>query len=157
MGRPRFSIAGLMVLVAVLAVDWAVMRNANAVCQRVSRHGLSLCYSWVPDRGHSPKDEPVYADYVSVLGSDRISAGLGLLAWGITPMVSLLGLGCVMFSGISRYKAGAPPFFSGSWLAVRPCYSAISAAASWQPKGLTATPVRQPTSCSTCQLRSSVG
>jgi hypothetical protein len=102
-----------MVLVAVLAVNWAVMRNATAVSQRVRRLDLSLCYSWVPDRGHLPKGEPVYADYVSVLESDRISAGLGLLAVGITPMVSLLGLGCVILLRNLAVRGRCSPFLLG--------------------------------------------
>jgi len=125
MGRPRFSTAGLMVLVAVLAVDWAVMRYANVVSQRVSRHGLSLYYSWVPDRRHLPKDEPVYADYVAVLDSDRISGGLDLLAVGVTPMVSLLGLGCVMVLRNLAVQGRCSPFLLGlvaSGSAVLFCY-----------------------------------
>ena len=52
MRRPRISIAGLMVLVAVLAVDLVVIRAGNAAIQRVSQHQLSRYYSSVPDRRH---------------------------------------------------------------------------------------------------------
>ena len=95
MRRPRISIAGLMVLVAVLAVDGVVMRFGLAASRRVIRHNVSLCYSWVPDRRH-PQDGPVYAEPVTILDGGRISEGLYLLTVGVPPMASLLGLGVVM-------------------------------------------------------------
>jgi hypothetical protein len=95
MRRLRISITGIMVLVAVLAFDLVVVRAGIAACRWAIRHDLSLCYSWVPDRQDLPKDEPVYADYVSILDADVFSEVLDLLTAGVTPMASLLGLGVV--------------------------------------------------------------
>lgn len=113
MRRPRISIAGIIVLVAVLAVDLVVMRAGIAACRGAIRHDLSLCYSWVPDRQHLPKDEPVYADYVSILDGDCISEVLDLLTAGVTPMASLLGLGVVMLLRSLVLRSQCSPFLLG--------------------------------------------
>lgn len=110
MRRPRISIAGIIVLVAVLAVDLVVVRAGIAASWRASRHNLSLCYSSVPDRQHLPKDEPVDADYVSIL---EISEVLLLLTAGVTPMASLLGLGVVMLFRSLVLQGRCSPFLLG--------------------------------------------
>jgi hypothetical protein len=93
MRRPRISILGLMALLAVFALTLVLVRAALDASERVIRHSLTLCYSSVPDRRDLPKDEPVYAEYQTLLDVDVIATGLGLLALGGTPMASLLGIG----------------------------------------------------------------
>jgi hypothetical protein len=92
MRRPRISIAALMMLVALIALDWVVMSNGIALSKRVSRRNLTLCYSWSPERGSLPIDEPLYPDYVAILDSDHISASLAYLAVGTPPMLFLIGV-----------------------------------------------------------------
>src|SRR3954468_6148139 len=92
----RLSIAGLMALVAVFALDWIVVRAGLDASGRVARDSLELWYSTVPDRRYLPHDQPVYADPSPFLSSDGIATGLGLLALVGTPMASLLGIGAAL-------------------------------------------------------------
>ncbi len=113
MRRCRISISGLMVLIAVLAVDWAVMKTGMAVSEKALRHNLSLCYSWAPDRRHLPKDEPVFSEYIDILDGGRVTEGLALLALGAVPMVSLFGLGCVIMFRNLASQGRCSPFLLG--------------------------------------------
>jgi hypothetical protein len=92
MRRPRISMLGLTALFAAFAFTLVLVRAALDASERVIRHTLTLCYSSVPDRRDLPKDEPVYAEYQTLLDSDVIATGLGLLGLGGAPMASLLGI-----------------------------------------------------------------
>jgi hypothetical protein len=83
-----------MVVVAVFAVDWVIVRAAVDASERVIAHDLSLNYSWCPDLQLIQKGEPVYTD-ADLFGAGDITTGLTMLAGGGIPMASLLGL-CVI-------------------------------------------------------------
>jgi hypothetical protein len=113
MRLPRVSIAGLMALVAVFALTWVAVRAALQASEWVTRHSLTLCYSTVPDRRSLPKEEPVYPDYRPILDSDAIGTGLGLLAFGGTPMLSLLGIAAFLVLRGLVLRGRCSPFLLG--------------------------------------------
>jgi hypothetical protein len=113
MQRPRIPILGLMALIAVFAVTLVLVRAAAEASDRVIRHTLTLCYSSVPDRRNLPKDEPVYAEYQTILDSDVIATCLGLLALGGAPMASLLGIGLFLLLRGLVLHGRSPDFLLG--------------------------------------------
>jgi hypothetical protein len=113
MKQPRISIAGLMVAVALLALGWYMGLVGVESAEKLSRHNLSLCYSWAPDRGGLPEGEPTFSDYVPLLDTEEVTTGLSLLALGASPMASLLGLGIVMLVRGLFGRGECSPFLFG--------------------------------------------
>jgi len=101
-----------MVLVAILAVDWVVMKAGYAALQWATSRNLSLAYSWVPDRENLPPNEPVYPESTSIL-EDRLEDCLALLVFGVPPMASLLGLVLVRLLTDLMRRGGCSPFLFG--------------------------------------------
>src|SRR5262245_17741434 len=83
----RITIARMMVLVGVIAVDWAVMRAGLNASDAIDRHRMYVSYSWIPDL----EGETTSFDIVPLL--EDLSETVSLLALGGTLLASLLVLG----------------------------------------------------------------
>jgi hypothetical protein len=110
---PRISIAGLMGVVAVLALAWYVALIGVAGAERAQRHNLSLQWSWTADSRDVPQDQPVYAEFAPLLESEQLMMGLILLALGAAPMAGLLGFGAWMMIRGLIGRGECSPFVLG--------------------------------------------
>ena len=113
MRAPRISMTSILVLIALVAVNGVLAAAGLAVSQRVRHDQLMLRYSWVPEGPQVPRGDPVYAEYVTILDTERLAGVLDVLALGGPPIISVLGLGVVLVVRNLVVRGRCSPFLLG--------------------------------------------
>ncbi len=104
MKRPRVSIAGIMVLVAVVAVDWVAIEWGFAASERLRGQGGTLLY----DAGLNGEER-----LVELFDINTIEYGVQFLVIGAPPMASLIALGCLGLLRDLARRGRTSPFLLG--------------------------------------------
>ncbi len=102
-----------MVVIALVAVNWALAMAGLAISERAGKHILALEYWWVPDARRATSDDPIFAEHFAILEQPNLSEQLAFVALGAPPIVSLLGFGVAMLLRSLIKRGECSPYVVG--------------------------------------------